>query len=86
MRVCARVRAFDGMSTCGMKGQGDMARHVPKKIRPRFVQAFEGVYGWWFEFDGSVRFRDPGGGNPLPFAYGKTVKECEVMMRDFETV
>lgn len=58
----------------------DMSRHVPKKLRQHFVQAFEGTYGWWFEFDGSVSFQDLSGGG-LPFAYGKTVEECRKMMK-----
>lgn len=62
-----------------MASASNMSRHVPKKLRPHFVQAFEGTYGWWFEFDGTVRFRDRDG--TLPFAYGKTIAECKAMMK-----
>lgn len=64
-----------------MASASDMSRHVSKKLRPHFVQAFEGTYGWWFEFDGTVRFRDPKGGGSLPFAYGRTVADCKAMMK-----
>ena len=67
-----------------MASASDMSRHVSKKLRPHFVQAFEGTYGWWFEFDGTVRFRDPKGGGTLPFAYGKTVADCKAMMNILE--
>ena len=53
--------------------------HVPEEIRRHFVQAFKGQYGYWFEFDGAVRFRDRDG--TLPFAYGKTIAECKAMMK-----
>ncbi len=45
----------------------DFAEHVPAQLRDRFVTAYRGQYGWWFEFDGSVRFDDArgGGGNSL---------------------
>ena len=49
----------------------DYAKHVPAQLRDRFVTAYRGQYGWWFEFDGSVRFDDVrgGGGNtPSPTA------------------
>ena len=36
----------------------DYAEHVPAQLRDRFVTAYRGQYGWWFEFDGSVRFDD----------------------------
>ena len=55
---------------------------VPKNIRRHFVQAFKGQYGYWFEFDGAVRFRDRDG--TLPFAYGKTLDECRRMMENHE--
>ena len=58
----------------------DLARHVPEKLRGRFVAAYEGQYGCWFEFDGSVRFRDAGG-LELYFAYGATLAECRKMMK-----
>ena len=53
--------------------------HVPEGIRRHFVQAIKGQYGYWFEFDGAVRFRDRDG--ILPFAYGKTIAECKAMMK-----
>ena len=40
----------------------DFEKHVPMDIRPRFIQAFKGTFGYWFEFDGSVRFEDRRGG------------------------
>lgn len=48
----------------------DFAKHVPARLRGRFVAAYQGQYGYWFEFDGSVRFDDVrGGGNsPSPTA------------------
>ena len=48
----------------------DFESCVPEAIRSRFVQAFKGTFGYWFEFDGSVRFEDKqGGGNsPSPTA------------------
>lgn len=58
-----------------------MERHVPEELRGRFVQAFKGQYGYWFEFDGSVRFRDAGG-LELCFAYGATLAECRRMMKN----
>ena len=39
---------------------------VPEGIRRHFVQAFKGQYGYWFEFDGSVRFDDVQGGGAAP--------------------
>ena len=80
-----RVRAFDTGSTFSMSKQDDMSRHVPKEILSRFVQAFEGMYGCWFEFDGSIQFKDPKGGT-LPFAYGETIDECKAMMKNHEAV
>lgn len=59
----------------------DLSRYVPARLRGRFVAAYEGRYGYWFEFDGSVRFQDPNGGGTLPFAYGATVDECKAMMK-----
>lgn len=56
--------------------------YVPEGIRRHFVQAFKGQYGYWFEFDGAVRFRDRDG--TLPFAYGKTLDECCRMMENHE--
>ena len=87
MRVCTytHARAFDSGSSFGMSKQRDISRHVPKEIKSRFVQAFEGTYGFWFEFDGTIRFKDPKGGT-LPFAYGKTIDECKVMMKNHEVV
>lgn len=38
-------------------GMADLSRHVPDELRDRFVAAYKGRYGYWFEFDGSVRFR-----------------------------
>ena len=48
----------------------DFAKHVPARLRGRFVAAYQGQYGYWVEFDGSVRFDDvQGGGNsPSPTA------------------
>lgn len=40
----------------------DFAKHVPARLRGRFVAAYQGQYGYWFEFDGSVRFDDVQGG------------------------
>lgn len=40
----------------------DYGKYVPTAIRGRFVVAYKGLYGWWFEFDGSVRFSDTQGG------------------------
>lgn len=57
----------------------NLSQHVPEGIRRHFVQAFKGQYGYWFEFDGAVRFRDKGG-DEFPFAYGKTVSDCRKMM------
>lgn len=57
----------------------NLSQHVPEGIRRHFVQAFKGQYGYWFEFDGAVRFRD-NGGDEFPFAYGKTVSDCRKMM------
>lgn len=57
----------------------DLSRHVPARLRGHFVAAYEGQYGFWFEFDGAVRFRDRDG--TLPFAYGKTIAECKAMMK-----
>lgn len=60
----------------------DLSLHVPARLRGHFVAAYEGQYGFWFEFDGSIRFQDPqGGGGVLPFAYGKTIAECKAMMK-----
>jgi hypothetical protein len=56
-----------------------IARHVPDELRPHFVAAYKGQYGYWFEFDGTIQFKDPKGGT-LPFAYGKTIDECRKMM------
>ena len=58
----------------------DLSRQVPARLRGRFVAAYQGQYGFWFEFDGSVRFRDPKG-QELGFAYGATVGECKAMMK-----
>ena len=44
-----------------------------------FDGSYKGVFGYWFEFDGSVSFKDPKG-DTLPFAYGKTIDECRKMM------
>lgn len=55
-----------------------LGRHVPEGIRPHFVAAYKGRYGYWFEFDGTLAFRDRGG--TLPFAYGRTPGECRRMM------
>lgn len=44
----------------------DYAKHVPAQLRDRFVTAYRGQYGWWFEFDGSVRFDDVRGGGATP--------------------
>ena len=50
----------------------DFAKHVPARLRGRFVAAYQGQYGYWFEFDGSVRFDDVQGGgwgnSPSPTA------------------
>lgn len=49
----------------------DFAKHVPAHLRGRFVGAYQGQYGYWFEFDGSVGFKDPQGGggySPSPTA------------------
>lgn len=44
----------------------DYAEYVPMQLRERFVAAYKGQYGYWFEFDGSVRFDDfDGGAVPL---------------------
>lgn len=40
-------------------GMADLSRHVPDELRDRFVAAYKGQYGYWFEFDGSVRFSPP---------------------------
>ena len=61
----------------------DFAKHVPARLRRRFVAAYQGQYGYWFEFDGSVRFDDVQGGGQLPFAYGTTIDECRRMMENF---
>ena len=42
----------------------DFAKHVPAHLRGRFVTAYQGQYGYWFEFDGSVRFDDVQGSQP----------------------
>lgn len=57
--------------------------HVPACLRGHFVAAYEGQYGFWFEFDGAVNFKDPNGGGILPFAYGKTIDDCRKMMKNF---
>ncbi len=44
----------------------DFAKHVPARLRGRFVAAYQGQYGYWFEFDGSVRFDDVQGGGATP--------------------
>lgn len=45
----------------------DYEKNVPAAIRRHFTAAYKGQYGWWFEFDGAVRFQDPqGGGQPFP--------------------
>ena len=46
----------------------DYEKEVPVRLRGRFVAAYKGVFGYWFEFDGSVSFQDPQGGGVLPFA------------------
>ena len=60
----------------------DLGRHVPDGIRQHFVAAYKGRYGYWFEFDGTLAFRD--GDGTLPFAYGKTLDECRRMMENHE--
>lgn len=63
----------------------DYEKNVPAAIRGHFTAAYKGQYGWWFEFDGAVRFQDPqGGGATLPFAYGSTLDECRAMMENYE--
>ena len=44
----------------------DFAKHVPARLRGRFVAAYQGQYGYWFEFDGSVRFEDVQVRSPPP--------------------
>lgn len=63
----------------------DYLRHVPAKMRDKFVGAYKGEYGYWFEFDGTVTFEDGQGGH-LPFAYGQTIAECREMMKLHYTV
>ena len=51
----------------------DYGRHVPAQLRDRFVAAYRGQYGYWFEFDGSVRFEDgQGGGNSPSHTEGRS--------------
>ena len=65
----------------------DYLRHVPAKLRDKFVGAYKGEYGYWFEFDGTVMFEDrQWGGRRLPFAYGQTIAECREMMKLHYTV
>lgn len=45
----------------------DYEKNVPAAIRGHFTAAYKGQYGWWFEFDGAVRFQDPQGGGGQPF-------------------
>lgn len=59
----------------------DLARQVPPSLRGHFVAAYEGQYGYWFEFDGGVRFRDASG-LELNFAYGATLADCRKMMKN----
>ena len=61
----------------------DYEKMVPEHLRGHFVAAYKGVFGYWFEFDGSVSFQDPQGGGVLPFAYGTTIDECRNMMENF---
>ena len=49
----------------------DYGRHVPAQLRDRFVAAYRGQYGYWFEFDGSVRFEDGQGGGTAPLRIRK---------------
>ena len=45
----------------------DYEKMVPEHLRGHFVAAYKGVFGYWFEFDGGVRFQDPkGGGGDAP--------------------
>ena len=44
----------------------DYEKEVPVRLRGRFVAAYKGVFGYWFEFDGSVSFQDPQGGGYSP--------------------
>lgn len=44
----------------------DYASYVPAQLRDRYVGAYHGQYGWWFEFDGSVLFDDMQGGGSTP--------------------
>ena len=60
----------------------DYKKLVPAHLRGHFVDAYKGVFGYWFEFDGSVRFQDSQGGM-FPFAYGTTLDECRKMMENF---
>lgn len=62
----------------------DYEKFVPTPLRRHFVAAYKGVFGYWFEFDGSVRFDDTSQGGALPFAYGKTVDDCRRMMENYE--
>lgn len=39
---------------------------VPAPLRGRFTAAYKGAFGYWFEFDGTVAFRETGGGGATP--------------------
>ena len=41
----------------------DFERYVPSVLQGRFTAAYRGSFGYWFEFDGTVSFRETGGGN-----------------------
>ena len=53
----------------------DFEKQVPAQLRGRFVAAYKGTFGYWFEFDGSVRFDDVqgGGSSPSPTAPRLTI-------------
>ena len=55
----------------------DYGKHVPARLRDRFVAAYKGQYGYWFEFDGSVRFEDGQGGGSFPSPTASRLRTAE---------
>lgn len=55
----------------------DFEKCVPVDLRGRFTAAYKGVFGYWFEFDGTVTFQEPGGGGNSPLRSARRLTNAD---------